>query len=136
MAAPVIFISTYAIRAGTLDGLRQFLQELFGVLEQNEPRALAVNAYVNGEGTEVAIVQVHPDGASIKEYWKMVHQHTGRELAQFLDAPTSTQVYGDAGDLELARTRHSAASGVVMSVKPEHAGGFTRLAPAAGQPGV
>jgi hypothetical protein len=136
MAAPVIFISTYAIRAGTLHGLRQFLQELFGVLEQNEPRALAINAYVNGEGTEVAIVQVHPDGASIKEYWKAVHEHTGRELAQFLDAPTSTQVYGDTSDLVLARTRHSAQSGVVMSVKPEHVGGFTRLAPAAGPPGV
>jgi hypothetical protein len=129
VAAPVIFISTYAIRAGTLDGLRQFLQELFGVLEQNEPRALAINAYVNGEGTEVAIVQVHPDGASIKEYWRTVHQHTGRELAQFLDAPTSTEVYGDASALVLARTRHSVESGVAVKVKPEHIGGFTRLAP-------
>ena len=136
MAAPVIFISTYAIRAGTLDDLRQFLRELFRVLEQNGPRALAVNAYVNKERTEVSIVQVHPDPDSIKEYWKTVHQHTGRELSQFLDAPTSTQVYGDASDLVLARTRHSAQSGVVMSIKREHLGGFTRLAPAAGRPGV
>src|SRR5712691_7538585 len=99
MSAPVIFISTYSIRAGTLDGLRQFFQELFQVLEQNEPQALAINAYLNAEETEVAIVQVHPDAASIKDYWKAVHQHTGRQLAQFLDAPTSTQIYGDANDL-------------------------------------
>lgn len=132
MPAPVIFIGTCTIKDGKLQDFRQFLRELFEVLEANELRALAVNAYLNGEGTEVAIVQVHPDAASIKEYWKAVHQHTGRELAHYLDAPTSAQVYGYTSDLILARTRHSAESGVAVSVKPEHVGGFTRLAAAAG----
>ncbi len=130
MAAPFILISTYPIKDGKLQDTRQFLRELFEVLEQNEPRALAINAYINGEETEVAIVQVQPDAASIKEYWKAVHQHTGRELAQFLDAPTSVQVYGEPGDHGPARTRHSAASGVAVSIKPEHVGGFTRLSAA------
>jgi hypothetical protein len=132
MTAPFILISTYAIEEGKRDGFRDFLRVLFEVLEANAPRALAVNAYISGDETEVAIVQIHQDAESIKEYWKVVHQHTGRELAQFVDAPTSTQVYGNPGDLGLARTRHSAESGVAVSVKPEHLGGFTRLAMSAG----
>lgn len=128
MSAPLIFISTHPVKAGALGGVRQFLLDLFEVLEVNQPRALAVNAYLNRDGTEVAIVQFHPDLASIKEYWKVVHQHTGRELAEFLDAPTSTQIYGDLGDTPLERTRHSPDAGLGVAVMAEHVGGFTRLA--------
>jgi hypothetical protein len=131
MTAPFIVINTYAIKEGKLEGFRQFLQELFKVLEANEPRLLAVNAYVNEEGTEAAIVQVHPDAASIKQYWQVVHQHTGRALRQFIDATTTFQVYGTPSDVILKRARQNAESGVAVSVKPEHLGGFTRLVAAA-----
>jgi len=132
MEAPFTFINTYAVKEGQLEGLRQFLQELFKVLEANEPRLLAINAYLNQEGTEVAIVQIHPDAASIKDYWRVVHQHTGRALGEFLEGPTSVQVYGAPGELVLERTRHSAGSGIAVSLKPRHLGGLTRLAAAAG----
>ncbi len=134
MAAPLIFITTYPIRDGKLPDLRRFLRELFEILEVNLPRALAVNAYISGNRSELAVVQVHQDAASLKEHWKVVHQHTGRDLEQFVGAPTSTQVYGDPGDLTLGKTRHSAdsGSGSAMSVTPVHIGGFTRLAELAG----
>lgn len=131
MAEPFIFIATYTIKAGMLEDLRQFLRELFDVLEAKAPRALAVNASVNVEGTEMAIVQVHQDATSIREFWKVIHQHSGRELAQFVDAPTSTQVFGNPGDLGVARTKHAAESGAEVSAKTEHLGGFIRLPAAA-----
>lgn len=127
MTAPFIFITTHPIQDGKLEDFRQFLRELFEALEVNAPRALAVNAYASGDGTEVTIVQVHQDAESMKEYWKVVHQHTGRQLAQFVDDPTSTQVYGYPGDLALARTRHAAETGATVAVMAEHIGGFTRL---------
>jgi hypothetical protein len=128
VAAPFIFINTYTIKEGKLDEFRGFLQDLFDVLEANEPRLLAVNAYVNEDGTEAAIVQVHSDGASLKHYWQVVHQHTGRALGQFVDATTRTEVYGKPpSDVVLERTRHSARAGAPVSVKPEHLAGFTRL---------
>lgn len=132
MPAPLIFINTYAVQEGKLMGLRRFLEELFEILEATEPRALAVNAYLNEDGTEVTIVQIHPDADAVKDYWRVVHQHTGREIGQFLEAPTSTEVFGDPGGLVLERTRHSAGAGVLVSVKPEHLGGFTRLVERAG----
>ena len=126
MTAPFIVINTYAIMEGKLEEFRQFLQELFKVLEANEPRLLAINAYVNEDGTEASIVQVYPDAASIKHYWQTVHQHTGRALGQFVDATTNFQVYGTPSDVVLKRARQNAESGVAVSVKPDYLGGFTR----------
>ncbi len=126
MTAPFIFISTYTIKEGRLEDFRRFLQELFKVLEQSVPGLLAVNAYLDQERYEAAIVQVHTDVASMKQYWKVLHQHTGREIAELVDA-SSTDVYGDPSGVVLERTRHSAGGGVRVSVKPEHLGGFTRL---------
>jgi hypothetical protein len=132
MTAPFIVINSYAIKEGKLEGFRQFLQELFKVLEANEPRLLAINAYVNGDSTEAAIVQVYPDAASVKHYWQVVHQHTGRALGQFVDATMGFQVYGKPSDAILKRARQHAESGVTVSVKPEHLDGFTRLVAVAG----
>jgi len=133
MTAPFIVIYTYAIKEGKLEGFKRFLQELFKVLEANEPRLLAINAYLNEDGTEAAIVQVHPDAGSIKHYWQVVHQHTGRAFGQFVDATTNFQVYGTPSDAILKRARQNAESGVAVNVKPEHLGGFTRLVAAAAE---
>ena len=122
MSEPFIFINTFAIKESKLEDLRQFLGELFSVVEANEPRLLGINAY----GTEVTFVQVHPDAASLEHHQQVAHEHTQRSR-QFLGAITSIQVYGKPSDVVLKRTRQHAASGIAVSVKPRHLGGFTRL---------
>ena len=71
---PVIFIAKYAIQPGEVEAFRQFLDELVNALEASDRSALAVNAYLNEEGTEAAIVQISSDPDSIKHYWRTVHQ--------------------------------------------------------------
>jgi quinol monooxygenase YgiN len=127
MAAPFIVIRTFTIKEGKLEGFKQFLREFFKIIEANEPRLLAINAYVNEEGTEVTFVHVHPDAASMEFHEKVAHEHTERAHKQFLDATTSLQIYGKPSDVLLEKTRHLAGTGVPLSVKPEHLGGFTRL---------
>ena len=126
MAAPFIVIRTFTIKEGKLEAFKQFLREFFKIIEANEPRLLALNAYVNEDGTEVTFVQVHPDAASLEHHQQVAHEHTQRSR-QFLGAITSIQIYGRPSDLVLKRTRQHAASGVAVSVKPQHLGGFTRL---------
>jgi len=133
MSEPLIFINSFAIKEGKLEDLRQFLSEFFTVVEADEPRPLGINAYVNEDGTEVTFVQIHPDAASLEHHQQVAHEHTQRSQ-QFLGATTSIQVYGKLSDLVLKRTRQHAASGIAVSVKPEHLGGFTRLATAAAEP--
>ncbi|MBA3472137.1 MAG: hypothetical protein H0T57_02730 [Rubrobacter sp.] len=127
MAAPAIVIRTFTIKEGKLEGFKQFLRELFKVIEANEPRLLAINAYFNEDGTEATFVRVYPDAASMEDHEK-VHEHTERARRQFLDATTSIQVYGKPSDVVLEKARQLAGTGVAVSVKPEHLSGFTRLA--------
>lgn len=136
MAGPLMFISTYTIKTGKLDDFRQFVEDLFGALEANVPGLLAINVYLDEAGTEAAIVQVHTDSDSMKLYWRVLHQHSGRDIANFVDATTSTDVYGDSGSVMFERTRHSAAAGVRSRVKPEFLGGFTRLRPNPAEPAL
>ena len=127
MAAPFIVIRTFTIKEGKLEAFKQFLRELFKFIETNEPRLLASNAYVNEDGTEVTFVQIHPDAASMEHHEKVAHEHTERGRREFLDATTSLQVYGKPSNVLLERTRQLAGTGIPLSVKPEHLGGFTRL---------
>ncbi|MCA1704878.1 MAG: hypothetical protein LC808_17075 [Actinobacteria bacterium] len=127
MAAPFIVIRTFTIKEGKLEGFKQFLRELFKFIETSEPRLLAINAYVNEDGTEATFVLVHPDAASMELHEKVAHEHTERARREFLDAATSVQVYGKPSDVVLEKTKQLARTGVPLSVKLEHLGGFTRL---------
>ena len=80
MTAPFIHIATYTLKEGKLDGFRQFLQESHKVFEASEPRVLAVNAYVNEDGTEATIIQIHPDLASFEQHTRLAHEQTLRAI--------------------------------------------------------
>lgn len=126
MAGPVVFITTYAIKNGELERFQSILQDLLNTLEAEEPDALAINAYIRTDGTQASIVQLTRDVESIKRFWRILHQHTGRSLADLANT-TGVQLYGSHGDIALERTRHSAGSDATVAVLPLHLGGFTRL---------
>jgi hypothetical protein len=65
MSEPFIFIGTHTIREGKLEDFKKQWLELLEVVEAKEPRLIAFNAYVNEDGTELTIVQVHPDADSM-----------------------------------------------------------------------
>lgn len=137
MADAFIFINSFALREGKLEDLRRFLGEFFAAVEASEPRLLAIHAYLNEDASEVTFVQVHPDAASLEHHQRVVHEHTQRSR-QFLGATTGIQVYGTPSELVLKRRGQHAASGISVSVNPEHLGGFSRLVrpaePAVGKP--
>jgi hypothetical protein len=62
--APLIFVATNRLKPGQLDAERRRVPGLIEFVEQNEPQLIAFNEYVNDNGTEVTVVQVHPDTAS------------------------------------------------------------------------
>ena len=55
---------------------------------------IAFNGYANEEGTEVAVVQVHPDTESMQHHMQVVRQHITDAYASLLDETTSIQVFG------------------------------------------
>lgn len=95
-------------------------------IEANEPRLIAFNEYSNEEGTEVGVVQVHPDAESMVFHMEVVRERAERAYAETLDSTTSIQVYGTPTETILEMLSRAAGSGVPLSVNPHHLGGFTR----------
>ena len=60
---------------------------------------MAFNEYVNEDGTEVGVVQIHPDAASMEFHMDVVAERAARAYAETLEATTSIQVYGEPSDL-------------------------------------
>ena len=127
MSGPFIFIATNRLREGKLAAERERAVDLCSFIEATEPQLLAFNEYVNEEGTEVGVVQVHPDSASMELHMEVVAERAARAYAETLEATTSIQVYGEPTDAVLEMLRHRAGAGVRLTVKRHHIGGFSRV---------
>ena len=97
MAAPLIFIFTATIKEGQLEGFKKYAQEHAEFVEENEPRLIHFEQYINEDGTEVTGIQVHPDMDSMAFHMQLVREHIGQAF-EFLDVTKSYQVYGEPSD--------------------------------------
>jgi predicted component of type VI protein secretion system len=66
MPGPFIFIATNRLRDGRFGAEQQRVPGLSQFIEANEPRLIAFHEYVNEDHSEVTVVQVHPDAASLE----------------------------------------------------------------------
>ena len=126
MSGPLIFIATNTLRPGKLAAERRRVADLASFIEQNEPRLIAFNEYVNTDGTEVGVVQVHPDSASMEFHMETVAERAAQAYADTLEITSSVQLYGDPSPAVLELLSRQAGAGVAITVKRHHLGGFTR----------
>jgi biotin carboxylase len=126
VTGPFIFIATNRLKPGKLDDEKKRVPGLVDFVQANEPRLLAFNEFVNEDGTEVAVVQVHPDADSMAFHMEVIAERAASAYADTIDATTSLQVFGTPGSAVIDLLRRQAGAGVPLSVKPYHLGGFTR----------
>lgn len=127
MASPFIVIRTFTIKEGKLEAFKRSLGEFFRIIEANEPRLLALNAYLNEDGTEVTFVHVHPDAASMETHEEGAHGHTEQVSKECLDATKRLEIYGTPSDIIRETLKQLVTTGIPVRVMPEGVGGFTRL---------
>ena len=72
MSGPFIFIATNRLRDGALEHERRRVSELSGFIQEHEPRLIAFNEYASANGTQVGVVQVHPDVESMVFHLKLI----------------------------------------------------------------
>src|SRR3954469_10916058 len=120
MDGPLIFIATNRLKPGAIASERERVPDLVAFLEAREPRLIAFNEYTNDDGTEVTVVQVHPDAASMAFHLETVRERAARAYAETVEATTSIQVYGPADPAMLATLRGQTGSGTSLSVKSLH----------------
>jgi quinol monooxygenase YgiN len=126
MSEPFIFIGTHTIREGRLEDFKKSCGELVKAVDANEPRLIAFNIYVNDDGSEATIVQVHPDADSMLFHMQVVRDHISEAYQSVLEKTKRIDVYGKPSDAVLETIRQLAGSGVPLTVKALHLGGFTR----------
>jgi len=126
VSGPFIFIATNRLKPGKLDDEKKRVPGLVDFIRENEPRLIAFNEYVNENGSEVAVVQVHPDADSMAFHMQVVAERAASAYADTIEATTSIQVFGTPGSAVTDMLRNQAGAGVPLSVKPDHLGGFTR----------
>jgi len=129
MSGPFIFIATNRLKAGKLDDERARVPGLVDFIEANEPRLIAFNEYVKDEGTEVAVVQVHPDADSMATHMKVGKEHFAEAYAEYLEPESTLQIYGTLkGDLIEAMSAAAQTEADENSVTIREAfAGFDRL---------
>src|SRR3954452_21879164 len=125
MSSPFIFIATNRLKTGAYEAERRRVPGLGESLRAGERRLLAFNEYINSERTEVTVVQVHPDPASMEFHMGVVRERAAQAYSETLDATTQIQVFGTPSDAVLEQLRAQAGAGVSLSDPPEHLGGFT-----------
>ena len=128
MSMPFVLVTTHRIVPGARERFEQVSREYLDFVEANEPQVLAHVAYVDGAGSEVALVQVHPDAASADHHLQLVAPLL--QAASDLVENVAIDVYGEPGPMLRAAVDHNAESGVAVWVAGEVLGGFARLAAA------
>ena len=123
---PFIFIATNRLKPRKLEAESRRVPGLVDFIQANEPRLLAFHEFANDEGTEVGVVQVHPDAASFELHMGVVRERASRAYDETLDGTTGIQVFGAPTDAILEMLSRSAGSGVQYTIKSRHLGGFTR----------
>jgi hypothetical protein len=126
MTGPFIFIGTHRLKEGKLSDFEAAWRDLVAVVEANEPQMIAFNAFANEDGTEVTVVQLHPDAASMELHMQVVREHITSAYEELLEETTSIQINGELSDAARGMIEHLAGSGVALKVKPNALGGFTR----------
>jgi hypothetical protein len=126
VSGPFIFIATNRLKPGKLAGERKRVPGLVDFVEENEPRVIALNEYVNDEGSEVAVVQIHPDADSMAFHLEVIAERAAAAYAETVAATTSIQVFGTPTNAVLEMLERQAGAGIPLTVKSLHLGGFTR----------
>ena len=127
MSTLILVVDSSDIRDGKLEEVKARVEELVAFVEANEAEPLAYDIYFDEAGTQMTVVQIHPDSASLERHLTIA----GPAFRKFADllALARVDVYGEPSEKALKQAHEKARllGGGAVEVDALHAG-FTRLA--------
>jgi quinol monooxygenase YgiN len=127
MSGPIVYIDRSEIREGKLEEVKAAIRELVDFVAANEPQLLSYHFHINGGGTRMIVVAVHPDSASL-EFHMDVAGPVFRKFTRLIDL-TAIEVYGDVSDAARKRLQEKAQMlGRGAALAHEPFAGFARFA--------
>jgi hypothetical protein len=123
---PLLYVDTSVVREGALDELKSAINELVGFVDANEPQLIAYNVYLGEDGSQMTVVHLHADSASL-EYHMEVAGPEFRKLANLITL-SAIHLYGEPSDkaLRLLHDKAQALGSGNVIVHGLHAG-FSRF---------
>jgi len=125
MSSPFVFITTHRIRPGQLERFKALNAEYLALVEDKEPRMRAHCTYLSDDGTEVSLVQIHPDADSAEHHLEIVAPRLA-DAAELVDN-VAIEVFGEPGPRVRGALAHNAEAGVAVRVNGHDLGGFSRV---------
>ena len=123
----LIYVDTSDVHDGAHDELRRAISALVGFVESNEPKLIAYNVYLSGDGGQMTVLQVHADSASL-EYHMEVAGPVFRKLVDLVTV-SSIRVYGEPSEKALRQLNDKARLfGCPNVIVHRLHAGFTRFA--------
>lgn len=123
MSGPFIYIARHRIKEGQLETAMRHAREIVDLVREHEPQLIAFNFFLDADGTEVTVTQVHPDVASMYTHMGVIREHL-ESYGDYLEV-TEIAVYGEGAEAFVEELRTMMGPGVPIEVKSRWLGGHT-----------
>lgn len=99
ISRPLVYVDTSDVREGALEELKGAIKELVEFIDANEPQLIAYSVYLSDDGSQMTVVHVHADSASLDYHLDVA----GPAFRRFADLITlsSIRVYGEPSEKAL-----------------------------------
>src|SRR2546422_303794 len=102
----LVYVDTSDVREGALEELRSAIAELVEFVDAEVPDVLTYNVFFNDDGSQMTVVHIHPDSASL-EYHLKIGAPAFRKFADLLTL-SSIRVYGEPSERVMSELRNKA----------------------------
>lgn len=106
MSSPIVYIDTSTIRKGQLEKLKNAMKYLATFVEANMPRLISYAFFLNDDQSQMTVVAVHPDSASL-EFHMEVGADEFRKFASLIEL-LRIEIYGRVSGAVLERLHKKA----------------------------
>lgn len=126
MSDPIMFVSHFRIKEGSLEDLRTLTRDATERLRQEKPRTLFFGAYLDEDEKIIHFVHAFADAESMDVHFEGSDERAQASY-QFIE-PMGWEFYGSPSASALESMQKTAtAAGVPLHVEPEFVSGFVRL---------
>ena len=127
MSEPIVFISHFKIKEGSLEDVKQLSENVSQFIEANKSGTAAFLQYTNAEGTELSILHVFPDADAFDKHLEGAGERSNKAFEVII--PTRREIYGLPSDQAMTILTPPDGSGISMNQMPQSIGGYIRSKP-------
>jgi hypothetical protein len=109
---PLIFVTTITLKEGKLEDFKHYSEQMGKFVEENEPRIIHFEQYINEDGTELTSVQIHPDEDSMALHMQVAGERMA-QASEFHDTIKSLHIYGEPSDAFVEQMKQAASTLIV-----------------------